>query len=371
MVPFRVVPQIAMYQSYEQFADAFNIGEGDLLLTNEYIYNAGMKNVDYTGVMMFQERFGTGEPSNVMMDMLFHEARKHQYKRVIAVGGGTVIDMAKLLTLAGDAPASYYFNGLIPVVKEKELILIPTTCGTGSEMTNISILEIKEQNTKKGLAVDALYADYSVLIPELLKSLPFQFFATSSMDALIHAVESFVAPNSNKLTEVFSVKAMEMILSGYQQMIEKGTEQRHEIIEEFLLASAYAGIAFGNTGVGAVHAMSYPLGGVYHVPHGEANQQLFTEVFRTYKKTRPTGKIEKLEIYLAEILRAPLVRVWDELECLLEKILPRKPLQEYGMRRDEIEGFADSVLENQQRLLKNNYAALSRQQMIEIYTRLY
>lgn len=371
MVPFRVVPQIAIYQKFDQFADAFNIGEGDLLITNEYIYNAGMKNVNYTGKILFQERFGTGEPSNVMMDMLFGEARKYQYNRVIAVGGGTVIDMAKLLTLGGNGTASDYFNGLIPLVKEKELVLIPTTCGTGSEMTNISILEIKEQNTKKGLAVDALYADYSVLIPELLRSLPFRFFATSSMDALIHAVESFVAPNSNQLTEVFSNKAMEMIIGGYQQMIKKGPEQRHEMIETFLLASTYAGIAFGNTGVGAVHAMSYPLGGVYHVPHGEANQQLFTEVFRTYKKTRPVGKIESLETHLAEILGTSLVRVWDELECVLEKILPRKPLKEYGMKRDEIVGFADSVLENQQRLLKNNYVALSRQQMIDIYTKLY
>jgi len=74
---------------------------------------------------------------------------------------------------------------------------------------------------------------------------------------------------------------------------------------------------------------------------------------------------------LAEILGTSLVRVWDELECVLEKILPRKPLKEYGMKRDEIEGFADSVLENQQRLLKNNYVALSRQQMIDIYTKLY
>lgn len=371
MVPFRVVPQIAMYQTYDQFADSFNIGEGDLLLTNEYIYNAGMKNVEYTGKILFQERFGAGEPSNVMMDMLFHEARKHQYKRVIAVGGGTVIDMAKLLALGGNGAAAEYFNGQIPLVKEKELVLIPTTCGTGSEMTNISILEIKEQNTKKGLAVDALYADYSVLIPDLLKSLPFQFFATSSMDALIHAIESFVAPKSNKLTEVFSTKAMEMIIDGYQQMIEKGPEWRHELIEEFLLASTYAGIAFGNTGVGAVHAMSYPLGGTYHVPHGEANQQLFTEVFRMYKKIRPVGKIENLEIHLAKVLNAPLVRVWDELDILLERVLPRKPLKEYGMKREEIEFFADSVLENQKRLLNNNYVTLSRQQMIDIYTRLY
>lgn len=371
MVPFRIVPQIAMYQRYEQFAAAFKIGKGDLLITNEYIFNAGMKDVKFEGEILFQERFGSGEPSNAMMDLLFHEARKQQYNRVIAVGGGTVIDMAKLLVLGGNAPTADYFNGKVPLVKEKQLILIPTTCGTGSEMTNISILEIKEQNTKKGLAVDALYADYSILIPELLKSLPYQFFATSSIDALIHAMESYVAPKSNKLTEVFANRAMEMIISGYQQIVEKGAECRHEMIEDFLLASAFAGIAFGNTGVGAVHALSYPLGGVYHVPHGEANQQLFTEVFKTYKKIKPLGKIEGLELYLAGALNVPLSRVWDELDNVLQKILPRKPLKEYGMKQNEIEIFADSVLKNQQRLLQNNYVELSRQQMIDIYSRLY
>jgi 4-hydroxybutyrate dehydrogenase len=221
------------------------------------------------------------------------------------------------------------------------------------------------------LADDALYADHAVLIPKLVKSLPFRFFATSSIDALIHAAESFVAPGSNSITEVFSTKAMEMIIRGYQQIVEKGPEQRKVIMEDFLLASTYAGIAFGNTGVGAVHAMSYPLGGVYHVPHGEANQQLFTTVFKAYKKVKPIGKIQELEILLSKLLEVPLLVVWDELDHLLEKILPRKILQEYGMKREEIESFADSVLENQQRLLKNNYVPFSQSQMVEIYTQLY
>ena len=371
MVPFRIVPKVSIYQSYEEFANVFNIGEEDLIITNEYIYNAGMQQVTYAGNILFQERFGVGEPSDEMMDKLFEAARKQPYKRVIAVGGGTVIDMAKLLVLGGTGQSSDYFTGKALVIKEKELIVIPTTCGTGSEMTNISILEIKKQHTKKGLAVDALYADHAVLIPSLLQSLPFQFFATSSIDALIHAVESFVAPKSNRVTEVFSIKAIEMIIQGYRQIVQKGPEERKVLMEDFLLASTYAGIAFGNTGVGAVHAMSYPLGGVYHVPHGEANQQLFIEVFKAYKKVKPVGKIEELEKLLSHLLEVPFLMVWDELDHLLEKILPRKLLQEYGMKEEETQTFADSVLINQQRLLKNNYAPLSRKEMVEIYTRLY
>ncbi len=110
-----------------------------------------------------------------------------------------------------------------------------------------------------GLGTDELFADHAVLIPELVKGLPYRFFVASSIDALIHAIESYVSPKANPYTEVFSVKAMELILKGYMQIIEKGEEYRKEIIEEFVIGSNYAGIAFGNTGVGAVHALSYPL----------------------------------------------------------------------------------------------------------------
>lgn len=371
MKPFRIVPQIAIYQSFKEFAADFGVGEDDLIVTNEFIYPAGMpQGVDQEKVI-YQEKYGAGEPSNHMMDLMFADARRQEYKRVIAIGGGTVIDMAKLLTLGGGHTAADYFSGETPIRKEKELILIPTTCGTGSEMTNISILEIKEQNTKKGLAADSLYADYAVLIPELLESLPFHVFATSSMDALIHAAESFVAPASNKITELFSIRALELIIGGYQQIAAKGQAQRSNIMEDFLLASTYAGIAFGNTGVGAVHALSYPLGGVYHVPHGEANQQLFTEVFKAYKRIEPFGRISGLEAALSRLLSVPTAGVWEELDSLLESILPRKPLRTYGMQIADIEAFADSVIENQQRLLKNNYTALSRQQMMDIYHHLY
>lgn len=371
MQQFRIAPRIMLYADYAAFAADFALGADDLVVTNAFIHQGGMQNHNHQGALIFQEKYGAGEPSNEMMDALLAEARRHSYKRVIAVGGGTVIDMAKLLALGGNYSTSEYFSGQAPLVKEKELILIPTTCGTGSEVTNISILEIKEQHTKKGLATDALFADYAVLIPDLLTTLPFQVFATSSIDALVHAAESFVAPASGKMSELFSIKAIEMIIGGYRMMQAEGPEYRNVILEDFLLASTYAGIAFGNTGVGAVHAMSYPLGGVYHVPHGEANQQFFTEVFKAYKKLQPLGRIVELEKLLSKLLDVKSNNVWEQLDSLLEFISPRKPLQSYGMRQEEITEFADSVLTNQQRLLRNNYTALSRQEMIGIYSRLY
>lgn len=369
MVPFRISPRIYIYDQFAEFANAFNIGKGDLLITNEFIYSTGMQEMNFECEVLFQERYGSGEPSNVMMDQIFAEARQREFSRVIAVGGGTVIDVAKLLALAGTGKTVDYFERRIPLQKSKELIIIPTTCGTGSEMTNISIMEIQEQHTKKGLAADELYADYAVLIPGLLAGLPYPVFATSSIDALIHATESFVAPNSSELTEVFSTKAIDLIVRGYIKIIEG--KDHVSLMRDFLLASSYAGIAFANAGVGAVHAMSYPLGGMYHVPHGEANLQMFTTVFKAYKRIKPQGKIQELEKQLSGLLNVSEDAVWSAFDELLQSILQRKPLRDCGMKESDIAAFSDSVLANQQRLLKNNYAPLDREEMIEIYKSLY
>lgn len=369
-MPFRIAPRIHICHGFKEFVENFQIKEDDLIITNEFI-DLGIKVTDLSCRVIFQEQYGLGEPSDEMVDKVFAEARKKPYQRVIGIGGGTIIDISKLLALSGNGRTIEYFNGIVPVKKSKELIIIPTTCGTGSEVTNISIMEIKEENTKKGLADDALYADYAVLIPELLVSLPYRVFATSSVDALIHAVESFVSPGSNRSTELFSVKAMEMIIEGYQKIIAANKNFDLLWMEDFLLASTFAGIAFSNTGVGAVHALSYPLGGVYHVPHGEANQQMFIKIFQVYKELKPNGKIKDLEKILAAILKVKDEHVWKALDDLLQEILQKKPLHEYGMKKEETEIFAENVIQNQQRLLKNNYVPISKQQMVEIYEALY
>lgn len=101
--------------------------------------------------------------------------------------------------------------------------------------------------------------DGAVLIPELLKKLPFRFFATSSIDALIHAIESYMSPKATPFSELFSEKAIEMLLNGYKSIVKNGEQEKEDRIGDFLLASAYAGIAFGNAGCAAVHAMSMPV----------------------------------------------------------------------------------------------------------------
>lgn len=363
-------PSIYKFATGKEFAEEFKLGEGDLVITNEYIYQPYFGALNLRCDVIFQEKYGAGEPSDDMAEAIYKDI-KGEHKRIIAIGGGTVIDISKLFALKHVSPILDLYDGKLPVIKDKELILVPTTCGTGSEVTNISILALNSRGTKKGLAVDELYADCAVLVPELLEGLPFRFFATSSIDALIHAVESSLSPKGNEMTRMYGYKAIEMILSGYKKIAAEGPDARIPLLEDFLMASNYAGIAFGNAGCAAVHALSYPLGGTYHVTHGEANYAMFTGVMNNYMEIKQDGEIAHLNQFIAEILGCEVADVYSELEKLLNNLIPKKALHEYGVTEQDLVNFTDSVLANQGRLLANNFVELDRDRIYKIYKELY
>lgn len=371
MKQFRLKTTLQQFDSCREFCDTCRIGKNDLIITSEHTFKDYFKALVPEAFVVFIRRYGTGEPSDEMVEAIYADIGNIPYVRVVAIGGGTILDVAKLFALKQVSPVTELFDKKLEIIKDKELILVPTTCGTGSEVTNISILELVSRHTKLGLAADELYADYAILIPELLQKLPFPYFATSSIDAFIHAIESYLSPKANPFTETYSLKAMEMILKGYQIIAKEGEEARIPLMSDFLLASTYAGIAFGNAGTAAVHAMSYPLGAAYHIPHGEANYAIFTGVFKTYQKICPTGKIKQLNEFLSGILNSAADCIYDELEELLNHIVPKKALSRYGVTKGQLEEFAVSVMEKQGRLMANNYVELDKDTVYGIYRKLY
>ena len=303
MKTFRVVPQISCCDTFREFADHFQVGNGDILVTNRRRYEKYVKSVGVAIPVLFREDYGKGEPTDEMIDAMGRDMKQYDVKRIIAFGGGTIVDMCKVLAL----------------------------------------------------------------------DLPDYVFATSSIDALIHSLESFLSPKASSFSEMYSLKAMEIIMGGYKTILERGgnsAENREDLLQEFGLAATYAGIAFGNAGCGAVHALSYSIGAAFHVPHGEANYQFFTEVFKTYMKREPEGRIDRINSVMADILGCEKENVYEEIEKVLDQLIPRKPLREYGMTEEQIDTFTDSTLENQQRLLANNYVSLDRSEIHEIFAKL-
>ncbi|MDF2844226.1 MAG: alcohol dehydrogenase, class [Herbinix sp.] len=368
---FRLRTTIQIYDRFEEFLDTFLIGQDDLIITSGHIIEKYLKIKESEAKVINLRLFGTGEPTDGIVEAIYKEIKGIAYKRVIAIGGGSILDVAKLFVLENVSPVQELFERKLEVIKKKELVLVPTTCGTGSEVTNISILELSAKKTKLGLAVDELYADYAVLIPELLDTLSFVDFATSSIDAFIHAIESYLSPKANEFTELYSKIAMEKILKGYQTIAIEGEQARFPIMKDFLLASTYAGIAFGNAGCAAVHALSYPLGSVLHVAHGEANYTMFYAVFQKYQCLRPEGKIRELNYFLSQVIGSKESLVYKELDKLFSVILRKRSLREYGVSVSQIYEFSDSVLQNQKRLMANNYTTLNRTDVFEIYQSAY
>ncbi len=372
MQALRLVPKIFYEDTFKAFHEEFKIGKNDLVLTNEWLYTPYMEPLGIETNVIFQEKFGTGEPSDEMIDNISAEMKKYDFDRIIAFGGGTIVDICKVLALEVPERSEDLFMGKVAPVKKKELIAVPTTCGTGSEVTNVAIAGLKSLKIKKGIAVDETFADIAVLIPETLKGLPYKFFVTSSVDALIHAIEAYLSPKASTFTDMYALAAIEMIMKGYKEIVSNGEDERFKHLKDFLLASNYAGIAFGNAGVGAVHALSYSIGGAFHVPHGEANYQFFTEVFKIYMRKNPDGKIAKATKIIADALGCePCGDVYDALDAFLNKLIVKVPLREYGMVESQIDEFTDSTIENQQRLLVNNYVPLDRDEIREIFANLF
>lgn len=372
MQALRVVPKVFYFDTFKEFNDEFKVGSDDLVLTNEWLYTPYIKPLGIETNVIFQEKYGAGEPSDEMIDAIAKDMKQYSFKRIIAFGGGTIVDICKILALDVPERSIDLFTGKAAPKKVKDLVVVPTTCGTGSEVTNVAIAELKSLHTKKGIAVEETYADIAVLVPETVKGLPYKFFVTSSVDALIHAIESYLSPKASPFTEMYSLQAIRMIMDGYREIVEKGEEERLKYLKDFVLASNYAGIAFGNAGCAAVHALSYSIGGAFHVPHGEANYQFFTEVFKMYTRKKPDGKIKQATKIFAGVLGVdPDGDVYGELEKFLNKLIVKKPLRDYGMTEAQIDEFTKSTVENQQRLLANNYVFLEDGEIREIFANLY
>lgn len=370
MKAFQLIPAVAEYAQFADYAKEANLGANDLILTNEYIYEPAISKLDLGCQTLFQEKYGAGEPTDVMVDAILDELRGKDYDRIIAVGGGTIIDIAKVLAVATaeDKVDDLYDRMPDGLTKVHPLVIVPTTCGTGSEVTNISIINRTTKGVKQGIVSPAMFANEAALIPGMLASLPYGVFATSSIDAMIHAVESYLSPNACALSELFSERALSLILRGWKAAVAEGTKDAwKKNAPEFLRASNFAGIAFGHAGCAAVHALSYPLGGVHHIPHGQANQLMFADVMRKYQEKKPVGKLNQLEEILSAELGCEPVFALEELYKLMDDVLKKTPLRENGVTADELPVYAKSVLETQQRLLGNNYVELSEEDILDIY----
>ena len=356
---------IHQYPDFAAFARDFALTERDLIFTSARTGKAFIGPLGLPCRCLLRERGGEPADDEVMLLLLAREALHASLPggigRIIAIGGGSVLDIAKVLAVAphGTNDVNALYPDMANLTRQHELIALPTTCGTGSEVTNISVIFRTALGTKHGLVGDALYPAHAVLVPQLMEGLPYDVFASSAIDALIHATESFLSPLATEQSLARSREAIAGILTGFAAVAEDPAKLP-QLYGHFLRMSLVAGLAFGEAGCGPVHALSFALGGKYHVPHGESCYQYFLPVLRFYRANRPEGeRLQELMALLAETLAgmgAP--DGLAALETLLERILPRKPMSAYGAVEADVAAFAHSTIANQQRLLARAYVPL-------------
>lgn len=219
------------------------------------------------------------EPPLAIGEKLVDFTRKHQFDLVIGLGGGSALDLAKLAAVLAvhDGKVADYLNLTgTKALEQKGLpkILIPTTSGTGSEVTNISVLSL--DTTKDVVTHDYLLADSAIVDPELTISLPPKVTAATGVDALTHAIEAYVSVNANEVTDALALQAIRLISGSIRTAVLEGENKQAR--SDMSYGSYLAGLAFFNAGVAGVHALAYPLGGQFHIAHGDSNAVLLPYV---------------------------------------------------------------------------------------------
>ena len=160
---FQQRTKVCRFDSARAFAKEYELGEGDFILASRSVYETFFKSLGIKAHVEYKDKYGAGEPTDLMMDALLADFRQTGCDRIVAIGGGAVIDMAKLLVLEGNGTTEQIFRRQVPLRKAHTLIAVPATCGAGSEVSNVSITELTSIHSKMGLADDSIYADDAVL----------------------------------------------------------------------------------------------------------------------------------------------------------------------------------------------------------------
>ncbi len=297
---------------------------------------------------------------------------------VLAMGGGSVMDMAKFVSvmLGGGPSMDELFAGKLPEKRSVGLMMIPTTAGTGSEATPNSIVLRPEQNLKVGVVCPAFMPDQVILDPELLSGLPPKITAATGMDALCHALECFVAKKANPISDMFSLESMRLIFKSLKKAFDNGADLDARM--DTLLAAFYGGMAIASSGTNAVHALSYPLGGRYRIPHGISNAVLLAPVF-AYHRNWITDKLaqaaeiaakESGECLAGKSAQEKADYLIASLDKLVRELKIPTTLEELGIPAKDLDLLVDSAFEVK-RLLSNNPRELSKDDIRTIYTGLF
>lgn len=316
----------------------------------------------------------TAEPALDEVLEIIELARKFEADSVVGIGGGSVLDTAKVVACfaySKQQVADCFGTGLI---KERGLwcACLPTTSGTGSEVSPNAILLDRAERLKKGLVSPYLLCDAAYIDPMLTLTVPAKITAETGIDALTHCIEAYTNRFAHPVVDRFALAGIELIAKYLERAVKDGKDL--EAREALSLGSYYGGLCLAPVNTAAVHALSYPLGGEYHISHGLANAILLPTVMRfnmssdweKHARIAAAVGVDCQSLSTEEAARQGVEAVAD----LCRRCGIPSTLTELGIGREKVEELADSAMKVT-RLLVNNPREVKREDAINIYNELY
>ena len=345
------------------FTDGGIEGAGLLELPMEKIRQAGVETVVLNDL--------PPEPTYAQAQVLVDAFKASGADFIIAVGGGSVMDTAKLASIL--ATDEYGVKELLdtPLRGKKcvKTLMIPTTAGTGAEATPNAIVAVPEKELKVGIVNPAMIADYVILDAAMIKKLPRKIAAATGVDALAHAIECWTSNKANPFSDLFAMEALDLILNNIMEACDNPDAM--EAKTRMLIASFYAGVAITASGTTAVHALSYPLGGKYHIAHGVSNAILLAPVMR-FNEPMCRGKFAQAydrcvhgeKTCVTEEEKSAYIIAW--LEKIVKDLNIPTSLKEFGVPAEDLDGLVEAGMQVQ-RLLVNNMRTVTPEDAKKLY----
>ena len=308
-------------------------------------------------------------PEQLVLDVVSF-AQENNVDGVIGLGGGSSLDAAKLVAVLANSEQSIeeiYGVGLV-TGKRLPLILIPTTAGTGSEVTPISIVTTGE-TTKAGIVSPQLIPDLAILDAELTLALPSHVTAATGIDAMVHAIEAYTSKlKKNPYSDMLAKQALSLMSANLEEAVFNG--QNIHARESMLFGAMLAGQAFANAPVATVHALAYPLGGNYHIPHGLSNSLVLPHVLTYNAPSARDLYAELLPCVIDSNAMSSSKQAADAfihfMTDLIDRVELPKKLSAVGVPESDLDMLASEAMQ-QQRLLVNNPREMTREAALEIY----
>jgi alcohol dehydrogenase class IV len=314
------------------------------------------------------------EPEISIVEDCTRAYREGGHDGLIGLGGGSAIDIAKgVAAFAGhEGPLTELFG--VDLVKRKGpvLIAIPTTAGTGSEVTNVAIFSDKQAQLKKGIVSDYLLPDVALVSPVMTLTCPRSVTAASGVDALVHAIESYLSVNASPITDAIALGAIKLIAKALPKAYANPANLQAR--EDMATASLMAGMAFGNAGVGAVHALAYPLGGRFNIAHGVSNALLLPYVMAWNKMAcveRFRDIAEAMGVRVADLSDIEAAdRAVQAMADLCAAVDIPSGMRSFDVPEDAIPAMAEEASKID-RLMRNNPRKLTAGDIEKIYRAAY